>query len=114
MPRAIEPMLGDDLVDAYRALVAEVYDTLAVAGFPDLPQAATTVFRDIDGRGSLVSDLAVQAGVDVDTMWAVVRDLEAKDYVSVTDDRVRPAGRADDAFIAGRQALAQVEERLAR
>jgi hypothetical protein len=107
-------MLGDELVDAYRALLAEVYDLLAVAGFPDLPQAATTVFRDIDGRGSLVSDLAVQAGMHVDEMWAVVRDLEAKGYVAIGDDRVRPTGRADEAFVAGRRALAQAEERLAR
>ena len=114
MPRATEPMLGDELVDAYRAFVAEVYDTLAIAGFPDLPLAAVTVFRDIDGRGSLVSDLAVQAGMAVEAMWAVVRDLEAKDYVAIDGDRVRPAGRADDAFIAGRRALRQIEERLER
>ncbi len=62
MPRSSEPMVGDDLVDAYRTFVAEVYETLAEEGFPDLPQAATTVFRDIDSRGSRLADLAAQAG----------------------------------------------------
>jgi hypothetical protein len=114
MPRRIEPMLGDDLVDAYRAFVAEIYDALATAGFPDLPQAATTVFRDIDGRGSLVTDLAVQAGFGAETMWRIVRELESGGYVEVEGDVVRPAGRGHDAFAAGRRALSDAEERWAR
>lgn len=105
-------MLGDDLVDAYRAFVVEIYDRLAADGFPDLPQAATTVFRDIDGRGSLVTDLAVQAGYSAEMMWAIIHDLEAAGYVEVEDGRARPAERGHAAFESGRRALAEAEERL--
>jgi DNA-binding MarR family transcriptional regulator len=112
MPRSTDPMLGDDLVDAYRAFVMEIYDALSADGFPDLPQAATTVFRDIDGRGSLVTDLAVQAGYGIEMMWAVVRQLEASGYVEVEDGRARPAERGHAAFASGRRALAAAEERL--
>ena len=73
MPRNTDPLLGDHLVDAYRAFVTEIYDRLAAEGFPDLPQTATTLFRDIDARGSLVTDLAVQAGVTPAAMWELVR-----------------------------------------
>src|SRR5688572_9508866 len=109
MPRNTDPMLGDHLVDAYHAFVAESYDRLAAAWFTDLPQTATTLFRDIDGRGSLVADLAVQAGVTPAAMWELVRDLEAKGYVMVEGDAVRPAARGDEAFAAGRRALADAE-----
>lgn len=111
MPRGVEPMLGDDLLDAYRVFVTEVYDSLAADGFPDLPQAATTVFRDIDGAGSLVSDLAAQGGMTPAMMWAVVRELEAGGYVEIDGETVRPAARGHEAYAAGRKALADAEER---
>jgi hypothetical protein len=107
-------MLGDHLLDAYRAFVLEVYDTLAAEGFPDLPQAATTVFRDIDGRGSWIADLAAQAGYTQPMMRLVLEDLERAGYVEVDGDTVRPAPRGDAAFAAGRRALATVEERWER
>jgi DNA-binding MarR family transcriptional regulator len=114
MPRRLEPTLGDDLVDAYRALTTEILDRLAAAGFPDLPQAATTVFRDIDGRGSLVTDLAYGAGLSPEIMKSIVDDLAARGYVEFLDDgRVRPAERGHKAFTAGRRAVADAEERWA-
>jgi DNA-binding MarR family transcriptional regulator len=111
MPRRTEPTLGDDLHDAYRSFVAEIYDMLAAAGFGDLPQAATTVFREIDGEGSLISDLAAQAGFSPAIMEAVVAELEAGGYVEVEHGRARPAARGHAAFAAGRRALAEAEER---
>ena len=113
MPRDASPMLGDDLLDVFRALLEEIYDELAAAGFPDLPRAATTVFRDIDPRGSLVGDLAAGAGVTPAAMRAVVAELEAAGYVAVEGDRVRPAERGEAAFVAGRRALEAIEERWA-
>ena len=103
--------MGDDLLDVYRALLAEIYDALGAAGFNDLPQAATTVFRDIDGRGSLPGDLAAGAGMAPDAMRAVLDRLVAGGYVEWVGDRVRPAERGHAAFAAGRQALAEVDER---
>jgi DNA-binding MarR family transcriptional regulator len=114
MPRRTNPMLGDDLVDAYRAFVAEVYDALAAEGFPDLPQAGTTVFRDIEGRGSRVGDLAAQAGFSQSLMRAVIGELEARGYVEIAGDRVRPAERGHDVYAAGQRALAGIEERWER
>ena len=114
MPRRTPPLLGDDLVDAYRVFITEVYDALAAAGFPDLPQAAATVFRDIDGRGSLLSDLAYHAGLSPAMMRSVIADLEASGYVEVDGDRVLPAERGHAAFEAGRQALAEIEDRWAQ
>jgi DNA-binding MarR family transcriptional regulator len=114
VPRRSEPMLGDELVDAYRAFVGEIYEALAFDGFPDLPQVATTVFRDIDGSGSLVSDLAVQAGMSTIAMQSVVDELVDGGYVERDGERVSPAARGHNAFAAGRRALAAAEERLAR
>jgi DNA-binding MarR family transcriptional regulator len=102
--------MGDDLLDAYRAFTTEIYDRLAAAGFPDIPQAATTVFRDIDGRGSLVSDLAVGAGFTPAMMHSVIDALEERGYVETVDGLVRPADRGHAAFQAGRQALAEAEQ----
>jgi hypothetical protein len=114
MPHRTGQLLGDDLVDAYRAFVAEIYDRLAADGFPDVPQAATPVFRDIADRGSRVADLAVQAGVAPDAMWEVVRALEERGYIEVDDDCVRPAERGREAYEARRRALAATEERIER
>ena len=113
MPRSTEPTLGDDLIDVYRAFTFEIYDRLAAEGFPDLPQAATSVFHDIDDRGSRIADLAVQGGQSVEAMRAIVADLESSGYVVVEGDRVRPAERGRRAFEAGRRALAAAEEHLA-
>jgi hypothetical protein len=110
MPRGTTPVLGDDLLDAYRTFVAEVYDRLSADGFPDVPQAATTLFRDIDGRGSRIPDLAVQAGFSVPMMQTVVAELEARGYIVVDGEVVRPAARGHEAFAAGRRALAATEE----
>ena len=112
MPRETPRMLGDDLVDAYRVFIAEINDRLAAEGFPDLPQAATTVLRDMDGRGSFVADLAAQAGLSLTMMRSIIADLESGGYVEVDGDRVRPAARGNEAFDAGRRALAAAEERL--
>lgn len=105
--------MGDHLVDAFRVFVTEVYDALSAAGYPDLPQTATTVFRDIEGAGSYVPDLAAQAGYSTDMMWAVVRELEARGYVEVDGDKARPAERGHAAYEAGRKALAETEARWA-
>jgi hypothetical protein len=106
-------MLGDDIVDVYRAFLAEIYDELATAGFPDIPQAATTVFRDIDGRGSRIGDLAVQAGVTELMMRSVIDELVTAGYATIEGGLVMPAERGHAAFIAGRRALEAVEDRWA-
>jgi hypothetical protein len=114
MPRRTEPLLGDDLVDAYRAVVAEVYDSLARDGFPDLPQAATTVFRDMDERGSYLADLAVRSGVPTEHVRDLIGTLAERGYVTVDGDVVTPAERGLQAFAAGREALRHAEQRLAQ
>jgi DNA-binding MarR family transcriptional regulator len=110
MPLDDETRLADRLVEVERALLAEFYERLALAGFPDVSLEATGVFKDIDPAGSTIADLASRAQLTESQARRVVADLREHGYLEVEGDHAALTERGWAAVAAGRQALRDVED----
>jgi DNA-binding MarR family transcriptional regulator len=110
------------LLEARRALAAELDEDLADRGYPDLRPADAALFLSIDRRsGSRVTELAAAAGVTKQAMMSLVDDLEARGYVrrvaDPTDGRaklVRLTAHGRRATTDCRRAVQALEQRTRR
>ena len=110
------------LLEARRAVAAELGADLEDRGYPDLRPADAAVFLAIDRRnGSRVSDLAAGARVSKQGMMAHVDDLEERGYVrrvpDPTDARaklVRLTARGRRAGAECRRAVLALDQRMKR
>jgi DNA-binding MarR family transcriptional regulator len=78
--------LGALLQAPYQVLLKEVYGALAAAGYPDIRQAHSSVFRNILPSGSGVSYMAEKAGMTKQSMAYLVESLRDGGYVEVVPD----------------------------
>jgi DNA-binding MarR family transcriptional regulator len=110
------------LLEARRALAAELDEDLADRGYPDLRPADAALFLSIDRRsGSRVTELAATAGVTKQAMMSLVDDLEARGYVRRVADRtdgraklVRLTAHGRRATTDCRRAVQSLEQRTRR
>src|SRR4051812_27406886 len=110
MPLDDEVTLGDHLLDVQRALLAELYDRLAVAGFPDLTLETTALFKDIAPAGSTVADVAARAQLGHGTVLRVAEALAEHGYAQLDGGVVRLTEKGWGAVGAGRHALREIED----
>jgi DNA-binding MarR family transcriptional regulator len=81
------PDLGRLLLEAHRALGAELVSTLAERGYPDARPGHAAVFLHIDRRtGTRLTELARRARMTKQGMMLVVDDLEQRGYVRRVPD----------------------------
>ena len=117
-----EPDLPRLLLEASRALGAEVVASLEERGFPDARAGHAGVFMHIDRRsGTRLTDLARRARMTKQGMMLLVDDLETRGYVRRIPDpedarakvvRLTASGRR---YVAeARRAVATVEARARR
>lgn len=110
------------LLEARRALAAELDQDLADRGYPDLRPADAALFLSIDRRsGSRVTELAASAWVTKQAMMSLVDDLEARGYVRRVADRtdgraklVRLTAHGRRATTECRRAVQSLEQRTRR
>ncbi len=82
-----EPDLARLLLEAHRALGAELVSTLAERGYPDMRPGHAAVFLHIDRRwGTRLTELARRARMTKQGMMLVVDDLEQRGYVRRVPD----------------------------
>jgi DNA-binding MarR family transcriptional regulator len=72
------------------ALLAQLHQELAAAGYPDIRPAHGYVFQYTDPEGSRLTDIARRAGLTKPTVLAAVDDLEQLGYAERVPD---PADR---------------------
>ena len=117
-----DPELGRLLLEAQRALAAELAFALEERGYPDLRPGHAAVFLHIDRRsGSRLSDLAGRARVSKQSMMLTVDELETRGYVRRAPDRddaraklVKLTTRGRSAAAECRRAVQAVETRTRR
>ena len=71
---------------AAQAMVGELVERLAAAGYVDLPPAYHPVFENIDRGGTRLTVLAARAGVTHQSMSELVAVLERRGYVERRPD----------------------------
>ena len=116
-----EPDVGRLLLEAQRALAAEVGAELDERGYDDLRPGHAAAFLHIDRRrGSRLTDLAARARVTKQAMMLLVDDLETRGYLrrvaDPTDSRakvVRLTARGRGAAAECRRAVQAVEKQAA-
>ena len=82
-----DPDLGRLLLEAHRALGAELVATLTERGYPDARPGHAAVFLHIDRRsGTRLTELARRARMTKQGMMLVVDDLEERGYVRRVPD----------------------------
>jgi DNA-binding MarR family transcriptional regulator len=117
-----EPDLGRLLLEAHRALAAELVAALEERGYPDARPGHASVFLHIDRRsGTRLTELARRARMTKQGMMLVVDDLEERGYVRRVPDRedarakiVRLTARGRRFVAEARRATAAVEARARR
>ena len=63
-------MLGVLLRQPLRALLTEIHEGMALAGYPDLRPAHSAVFMNLDSKGTRITDLAERAQMTKQSMGA--------------------------------------------
>ncbi len=117
-----EPDLVRMLLEAHRALSAELTDALEERGYPEARPSHAAVFMHIDRRsGTRLTDLARRARISKQGMMLIVDDLEDAGFVRRVRDpadarakivRLTAKGRR---FVAeARRAMAALEGRVRR
>ena len=117
-----DPDLGRLLLEAHRALGAELVATLTERGYPDARPGHAAVFLHIDRRsGTRLTELARRARMTKQGMMLLVDDLEERGYVrrvpDVEDARakvVRLTARGRRFVAEARRSSAAVEARARR
>lgn len=117
-----DPDLGRLLLEAHRALGAELVATLAERGYPDARPGHAVVFLHIDRRtGTRLTELARRARMTKQGMMLVVDDLEQRGYVRRVPDPedarakvVRLTARGRRYVAEARRSAAALEARARR
>ena len=110
------------LLEASRALGAEVVSSLGERGFPDARPGHAAIFMHIDRRsGTRLTNLARRARMTKQGMMLLVDDLEARGYVRRVPDPedgraklVRLTARGRNYVGEARRVMAAVESRARR
>lgn len=96
------------LMEARRALAAELDADLQERGYPDLRPGHAALFLSIDRRsGSRITDLAGTVRLSKQAMMAVVDDLESRGYVRRVADPVDGRAKLVRLTAHGRRAAAE-------
>jgi len=117
-----DPDLGRLLLEAHRALGAELVATLTERGYPDARPGHAAVFLHIDRRsGTRLTELARRARMTKQGMMLVDDDLEERGYVRRVPDAddarakvVRLTARGRRFVAEARRSSAAVEARARR
>jgi DNA-binding MarR family transcriptional regulator len=119
-------MAGDDiprlLLQAHRALAADLAAELDERGWPELRPSQATLLLNVDRRsGTRLTELARRAGVTKQAVMVVVDDLEVRGLVRRTSDPedgrakvVRLTARGRTCAAECRRAVAAVDARARR
>jgi DNA-binding MarR family transcriptional regulator len=110
------------LLEARRALAAELDADLAERGYPDLRPGHAALFLAVDRRsGSRITDLAEQNRLTKQAMMSMVDDLESRGYVRRVPDPndsraklVRLTAHGRRAAAECRRAIQALEQRTRR
>lgn len=114
--------LGRLLLEAHRALAAELREGLTERGYPDVRPGHAAVFMNIDRRwGTRLTELARRARITKQGMMLLVDELESGGYVRRVRDPedarakvVRLTARGRRYVAEARRAMAGVEGRARR
>lgn len=117
-----EPDLARLLLEAHRAIGADLIAALAERGYPDARPGHAAVFLHIDRRsGTRLTELARRARMTKQGMMLLVDDLEQRGYVRRVPDPedarakvVRLTARGRRYVAEARRAVAAVEARARR
>jgi DNA-binding MarR family transcriptional regulator len=103
-----QPEVGRLLLEAQRALAAEVGAELDERGYGDLRPGHSAAFLHIDRRrGSRLTDLATKARVTKQAMMLLVDDLESMGYVRRVSDPIDTRAKVVRLTARGRSAAAE-------
>lgn len=114
-------MLGVLLRQPLRALLTELHEGMAAAGYPDLRPAHSAVFMNLDPEGTRITDLADRAQMTKQSMGALVKYLESHGYVTTSSHssdgrakvvRLTKKGRATEG--PARRNIQRVQEKWSR
>ena len=78
--------VGSMLRSAWTELIDEVFETLVAAGFEDLRPVHRPILRDLLTSNLRPSELATRLGVSKQATNDLVRELEAKGYITLEAD----------------------------
>lgn len=114
--------LGRLLLEAHRALGAELVETMAERGYPDVRPGHASLVMNIDRRsGNRLTELAQRARMTKQGMMLLVDDLEGRGYVRRVPDPedgrakvVRLTARGRRYVAEARRVVAAVEGRARR
>ncbi len=96
------------LLEARRALAAELDSDLAERGYPDLRPGHAALFLSVDRRsGSRLTDLAEQTRLTKQAMMSMVDDLESRGYVRRVPDPSDSRAKLVRLTAHGRRAAAE-------
>jgi len=96
------------LLEARRALAAELDADLAERGYPDLRPGHAALFLSVDRRsGSRLTDLAEQTRLTKQAMMSMVDDLESRGYVRRVPDPSDSRAKLVRLTAHGRRAAAE-------
>ena len=109
MPLEEHRTLGAHLLDLTRALLFELYERLALAGFDDLPVETAGILKDVATDGSSFGDLAQRTQTPIEHVREIATRLEQCGYARLEEDCVRLTERGWAAVGAGHRALAEIE-----
>lgn len=80
------PEVGALLRMAWEELIDELFTKLAAAGFDDLRPVHRSIIRDILVEGLRPTELATRLGLSKQAVNDILRELEAKGYISLEPD----------------------------
>lgn len=109
-----DPDLPRLLLEASRALGAEVVATLDERGFPDARPGHAAVFMHIDRRsGTRLTELARRARMTKQGMMLLVDDLETRGYVRRVPDAEDARAKVVKLTARGRRYVAEARRTMA-
>src|SRR3954465_6898896 len=115
--RHMASMIGE----VREALIEDMHERVAAAGFPDIRQAHGCVFRFVQAEGMRPTELAERARITKQSLGEIVADLERLGYVERVPDptdggakRVRLTPNGQRAQQAALKAFADIERKWSR
>jgi DNA-binding MarR family transcriptional regulator len=116
-----EPGLSRLLLEAFRAVDAEVGSALADRGSPELSPGHAAAMLLVDRRGTRLTELAARAGITKQAMMQVLDDLESEGYLRRQPDPrdarakvVKLTARGVRGRAEARRAISGVDARVRR
>ena len=96
--------IGSTLRSAWTALIREVFEDLVAAGFDDLRPVHRSILRDLLTANLRPSELGARLGLSKQAANDLVREFEAKGYITLEPDRDDGRAKRIVATEHGRQA----------